>query len=130
VGVTGVGVIRKPIGYTTYIFLFFWFYMVFYQVFAHIYPAQFGRVLVHTHILKLSGQAVPPASKSAVGNFQTLRRYFVRRSGAVRFCASLRKKYAVGPATLPKSYFPWLRKNYRRGRYVGHPQTGGQLLLF
>jgi hypothetical protein len=104
--------------------------MVFYQVFAHIYPAQFGRVLVHTNIVKLSGQAVPPASKSLVGNFQTLRRYFVSRSGAVRFCASLRKKYADGPAILPPSYFPWLRKHYRRGCYVPPPKTGGQLLLF
>jgi hypothetical protein len=74
---------------------------LFYQVFAHVYPGQFNRVLVHTHILPVTAPALPAPSLVSFGNFYTLRRYFPAREPAEQWASYLRANYAKGPAHNP-----------------------------
>jgi hypothetical protein len=74
---------------------------LFYQVFVHVYPGQFNRVLVHTHILPVTAPALPAPSLVSFGNFYTLRRYFPAREPAEQWASYLRATYAKGPVHNP-----------------------------
>jgi hypothetical protein len=74
---------------------------LFYQVFAHVYPGQFNRVLVHAHILPVTASALPAPSFVSFGNFYTLRRYFPVREQAEQWASYLRTNYAKGPVHNP-----------------------------
>ena len=69
----------------------------FYQVFAHVYPAQGNRVLVKTFIFVVEALALPAPSLISHYNFFTLRRYFTTREQAEKWAAYLHKTHAIGP---------------------------------
>ena len=103
--------------------------MVFYQVLAQVHPAQFGRVIVHTHIFVCRGASLPPPSLVSHYGFHTLRRFFSTIPQARKFAAHLRSNIAVGPAVLPPTYFLWLRSHYSRIHKLSR-LSNGQLSLF
>lgn len=74
---------------------------LFYQVFAHVYPGQFNRVLVHTHILPVTALVLPAPSLVSFGNFHTLRRYFSAQEQAEQWASYLRANHAKGPTHNP-----------------------------
>ena len=66
----------------------------FYQVYANIFPAQYKRVVVYSHILRLSAPAIPAPSLFAYGNFFTVKRSFKTNIAAQIYNAYLRSHIA------------------------------------
>jgi hypothetical protein len=73
----------------------------YYQVFAHVYPAQCDRVLVHSHIIRVVAPKLPEPFHSSFGNFFTLKRFFKTREKAEIWALGLHQKYAKGPIKNP-----------------------------
>ena len=74
---------------------------LYYQVFAHVYPAQCDRVLVHSHIFRVDAPKLPKPSLSSFGSFFTLKRFFKTREKAETWALGLHRKYAKGPVKNP-----------------------------
>jgi hypothetical protein len=75
--------------------------MPFYQVFAQVYPAQGGQVLVHTHISPTTVPELPAPSLVSVGTFHTLRRSFTDQEQAEAWALYLQSQFAKGPVKNP-----------------------------
>jgi hypothetical protein len=74
---------------------------IFYQVFAHVYPGQCSRVLVHTHILPIQAPTLPAPSLASFGNFITLRRSFTAPEQAEAWACLIRSGFAQGLVKSP-----------------------------
>ena len=105
---------------------------LFYQVFAQVYPAQCNRVLVKSHIFKVTAPALPESSLVSVGNFHTLKRFFPTQEQAEKWSSMLFQKFAKGPIKNP-ILDPSARASGQYIHSLKEPRRsldGGQLFLF
>jgi hypothetical protein len=102
---------------------------MYFEIFAQIFPAQYGRVHVVSCYFLCSGSVMPLPSLVSVGNFHTIRHCFPSMLKAQEFGALLRSRYARGPSVQPPA-FHWLRSVVKLPASRKQPKPDGQLSLF
>jgi hypothetical protein len=102
---------------------------MYFEIFAQIFPAQYGRIRVVSCYFQCSGSVMPPPSLVSVGNFHTIRRYFLSLLNAQEFGALLHSRFACSPIIQPPA-FHWLRSVVKLPARRKQPKPDGQLSLF